>query len=667
MSIGSIAKRLLPEKRIRAVYELRECNPQRGKVELLLKSRLYFPESRRNPLRDYSCQVRRMLRKMSVDVSGVYVYPIDTLSLRITSDGKAPITSNTPDFGKILDSDLSKIKAEIADKNESDFRDALLETIEGVEQLSKRISAKVKRQTQRGKILYEYFSGMLYRKPLSFDEAIQKLLFYNALFWQMRHRHVGLGRLDKILYPYYKKDVENNVLTRDKAKRKLIEVCELLHRDVRFKSLSLLGDTGQYILLGGIDGTGNNVENEITEIFLEIFAEHPFADPKLILRINDNTSEKIWSLAIRSICKGSGSPLLMNETKIMEGMRAFGYEEADLSELGTSACWEPLIIGKSFDQNNPFRSASAIKAVVNALENTDAENFLSFMETFQKEFDREIKSAVREKIEFDCSPLYSLFFDDCIAREKDFSLGGAKYAWHGAQVVGLPNAVNALLNIKKYVFEDKILTIERLKDILRADYVGAEDIRTLFLSNEKKFGRCDEEIIVLANSIMKMASDCVKNLRCNGERIKVGFSSPAYIGEGRGLGATPDGRMRGEPLAVHISPISSNIDISEILDFASELDYSGNRLNGNVIDFIVPSAYVKNQDKLGALIRNAFKKGIYELQLNMLDRDTLIDAKAHPEKYPNLIVRVWGFSAYFNDLPEEYKDNLIARAEKYVG
>ena len=508
---------------------------------------------------------------------------------------------------------------------------------------------------------------MLYRKPVSFDEAIQKLLFYNGLFWQMQHKHVGLGRLDKILYPYYKKDVENDVLTRDEAKRKLIEVCEILHRDVRFKSLSILGDTGQYILLGGIDETGNNVENEITEIFLEIFTEHPFADPKLILRINDNTSEKIWSLAIRSICKGSGSPLLMNETKIMEGMRAFGYEEADLSELGTSACWEPLIIGKSFDQNNPFRSASAIKAVVNALEKTDADNFLSFMDTYQNEFDKEIKSAVREKIEFDCSPLYSLFFDDCIAREKDFSLGGAKYACHGAQVVGLPNAVNALLNIKKYVFEDKILSIERLKDILRADYVGAEDIRTLFLSNEKKFGRCDEEIIVLANSIMKMASDCVKNLRCNGERIKVGFSSPAYIGEGRGLGATPDGRMRGEPLAVHISPISSNIDISEILDFASELDYSGNRLNGNVIDFIVPSAYVKNQDKLGALIRNAFKKGIYELQLNMLDRDTLIDAKAYPEKYPNLIVRVWGFSAYFNDLPEEYKDNLIARAEKYVG
>ena len=93
--------------------------------------------------------------------------------------------------------------------------------------------------------------------------------------------------------------------------------------------------------------------------------------------------------------------------------------------------------------------------------------------------------------------------------------------------------------------------------------------------------------------------------------------------------------------------------------------YEGCRLNGNVVDFIIPVAYAKQKDKLTSIIKNACQKGLYEIQLNVLDKATLIDAKQHPEKYPNLIVRVWGFSAYFNDLPEEYKDNLIKRAELY--
>ena len=109
-----------------------------------------------------------------------------------------------------------------------------------------------------------------------------------------------------------------------------------------------------------------------------------------------------------------------------------------------------------------------------------------------------------------------------------------------------------------------------------------------------------------------------------------------------------------------------NKDLQEVLDFAGKLDYSGNKMNGNVVDFIVPKVYADVPDKLMAILKNAMTTGAYELQLNVLDAATLKDAKAHPEKYASLVVRVWGFSAYFNDLPEEYKDNLIARAEAYA-
>lgn len=665
MKFSNIIRKFLPEKRVLWANELRTQYTGMGRARAMLRANVVLPSSGKSPLLDYTRQARKLFRVMQATVEKGYVYPLDRYSLRVLPGGKNTITSTTPDFGKILDSDLNRIKAEIEGQEPSEFRTSLRELTAGIERLAERFRVCLRKQGGRGAELAEYFPAMLYRRPRSFDEAIQKLLFYNALFWQMQHKHVGLGRLDQIFYPYYRKDLADKKLTRAEAKEKLVAFCELLHRDVRFKSLSIIGDTGQYILLGGKDETGANVENEITELFLEIFDTHPFADPKLILRVNDSTSENIWRLAVRSICRGSGSPLLMNETVIMDGMKAFGYEEKDLAALGTSACWEPLIIGKSFDQNNPFRSASALKAVSDTLGVAGLDSFEAFMERFRTEFDKEIRSAVRESMDFDCSPLYSLFFDNCIAAGRDFACGGAKYSWHGAQIVGLPNAVNALLNIKKYVYDERLFTAARLREALEADFAGSEDIRRLLQSGARKFGMCHEEVTELTDTVMRMASVSVARLSCNGSRLKVGFSSPNYIWQGKQLGATPDGRKKGEPLAVHISPVSSEIDISEILDFAGSLDYSGNRLNGNVVDFIVPPAYVRNQDKLVRLLRGAFRKGVYELQLNILDRDTLVDAKAHPEKYPDLIVRVWGFSAYFNELPEAYKDNLIARAEKY--
>ena len=164
---------------------------------------------------------------------------------------------------------------------------------------------------------------------------------------------------------------------------------------------------------------------------------------------------------------------------------------------------------------------------------------------------------------------------------------------------------------------------------------------------------------------MQITGDYLEEITCNGCPLKVGFSSPAYISSSQSYMASPDGRLLGDPFAVHISPISSEIDISDILDFSAMLKYDNNRINGNVVDFILPTAYLNNASKLVEILKNACQQGIFELQLNVIDKATLIDAKKNPQKYPDLIVRVWGFSAYFNDLPESYKDALISRAEKY--
>ena len=177
------------------------------------------------------------------------------------------------------------------------------------------------------------------------------------------------------------------------------------------------------------------------------------------------------------------------------------------------------------------------------------------------------------------------------------------------------------------------------------------------------FGSTEPEVVALSSELMDFISQEVDKHTCNGQKMKVGFSSSQYVISRVEVPASMDGRKAYDPFAVHISPLSQTIDIQEVLDFAGKLQYTGNRLNGNVVDVIVPPAYIKQKNKLCSIIQSAMTTGVYELQLNVLNAAILKDAKAHPEKYPNLVVRVWGFSAYFNDLPEEYKDNMIARAE----
>lgn len=669
--VNYVLKKMLPRpvREYGAGYlRLRRMNPGRAKSEILRKGVIIRAGRGEDRREDYVRQLSQMACRLRFSTDGYYVYPFDPLAIRLLPRGITGICSVTADFGKILKSDLNALRRETEVCADRRFAAAEAGVIDAVKRLSERVASRLSQAASgRTRTLRAYFPATLYRAPESLDEAVQKLLFYNALFWQAGHRHIGLGRLDKILHEYYERDAASGRLSRLEAKELLRQMILTLGRDTLAKSVCLAGDTGQYILLGGVDDDGETVQNDLTHMFLELFTELDIPDPKLILRVNAATNDEVWRGAVRCVSTGCGSPLLMNEGPVMENMARFGYDAKDVVQAGTSACWEPLVIGKSFDQNNPFRSASPLKAL-NGLLLAGREEYPSFgalLAAYKEAFAEELKSVVRD-IEFDCSPLFSLFFDDCIRREKDFTQGGAVYAYHGAQVVGLPNAVNALLNIEELVFRRGLYTLGECREAMRSDFVGHEGLRAALLAGERKYGSTDEGVVALTNELMRFAGGVMSSCTCNGERIKVGFSSPNYISSAETVGASLDGRKAGDPFAVHISPVSSSIDIPEIIDFASQLDYGGNRINGNVVDFILPPSYVKEPEKLMAILKNGCEKGIFELQLNVLDRRTLADAKAHPEKYPNLIVRVWGFSAYFNDLPEAFKDNLIRRAEAYA-
>lgn len=579
-----------------------------------------------------------------------YVYPFNPATRRVVPEDKLLICSNTVDYAKVIASNFKELRAIISNSPNRQFRRTELRLLKQIDNLSRSVTK---------------YPDMWYHDAQSLDEAIQKLLFFNALLWQAGHWHVGLGRLDKVLYPYYKVDVEQGIISREEASDMIYRMLQVLDNDMVAKSGAIEGDTGQYILLGGVDENGKAIANDLTHIFLEIFQIYNHPDPKLILRVNENTDDQVWAEAIDSILKGHGSPLLMNEKPIMENMVLFGYDQEDIYNIGTSACWEPLVIGKSFDQNNSLPSIVVLQSLNKLFEKSVApKDFDSLLLTYKDELSQQIRDNVYN-IAFDVSPLYSLFIDDCMVKGLDYTKGGAKYAYHGLEIVSLPNTINALLNIKHLIYEKHLLTWAQCQKALKVNFEGYEHVLQLLKEGDVKYGNAIPEVVALTNDIMTYIGDYVSKLTINGNPVKVGFSSPNYIEQSGNVGASMDGRRNGEPFAVHISPISSHVDIVQIIDFASQLNYTGNRINGNVVDFIVPTSYAKNKDKLKDILKYAISKGIFEIQLNTLDSKTLIDARKNPDKYKHLIVRVWGFSAYFNDLPDEYKDNLIERAKLY--
>ncbi|SUE34862.1 pyruvate formate lyase family protein [Rikenella microfusus] len=612
-------------------------------------------------------QFKSMALRLSFSrvLTAPYFYPLDPKLLRIIPAGVQGIASLTLDYAKVLTLDLNALCGKLRN-NDDDFSLSVVETIDAIDVVRKR---GMRYYRKRNEVLAGYLDRLMDTTPASFHEALQKILFFNALLWMNRQRHIGLGRLDMVLWPYLKRDLDAGRVTLAEARDMVKDFIVALGSHTRYKSVGLAGDTGQVILLSGTDRNGEYIENELTGMFLSVITELNIPDPKLIMRVCDRTSPELWSKAVDCLAKGNGSPLLANEPKIETLMRQFGYQAEDVIDFGTSACWEPLIIGKSFDQNNCTENLNMPDIIVGMLNDGAFDTYEDFEKTYLLKLRSEAMRIAgnARHIRFDYAPMQSIWMDGCVENLRDIGQGGAKYNYHGFLCVGLPNAVNSLLNIRKYVYEDALITYDELRKVLQDNYAGNEDLRQKLLDgNPEKFGLGSDTVLSLSDKIMRTVSEVFGQTTINGGKVKVGFSSPAYLEEGRRTGATPDGREAYMPFATHISPVSKDIDLAEIVDFAAQLHYDGNKINGNVVDFILSEQFVAQKEKFIKILQVAFRKGVYEMQLNVLNAEQLIAAKADPNLYPGLVVRVWGFSAYFNDLPEAYKDLLIERALNYA-
>ena len=397
----------------------------------------------------------------------------------------------------------------------------------------------------------------------------------------------------------------------------------------------------------------------------------------IVLRVSNETPRDLINLSLETINTGIGSPLFSNDEIIIDRMIEFGYGKMDAINYVISDCWQPSAVANGLEQND-MGFISFLKPL-NDFFDGETEDFLSnlnsfdeLMNSYKYHLKKEAESLIQtlDDIEWNEDPLLSLFIDDCNENGLDISQGGAKYNHYGITTVGLANAVNSLYNIKNLVFEEKLYSLNELNDMRKKNFKKDkhQDAFNLLKSLQPRFGTDDVEIVSISNEIIQFLEDCFKDYSNRfGGKIKFGLSSSEYVNAGSDVSTSFDGRLEGKPLSTNIS-LDSDKDFTEIVFFASKLDCGGCKINANVVDLMFPQDFIKSHlDEFADFIYSAIKLGFFQMQMNVVSSKTLIEAKEDPESHPNLIVRVCGFSAYFNDLSEDYQNVLIQRALKNEG
>lgn len=604
-------------------------------------------------------------QNIRIEISeGRFIYFIDEDYVMDTTKGYR-WENLTPDYEKIVKYGLRELKYKEHEVT-NDFCRSYNAVLDNLTLLTERITEELAANYPGMERQVTYFEAIANQPAHGFEEAIQRMLFVNQMFWQTDHRLTGLGAWDSILEPYYMADLKAGRLTKEGALDILRDLYRTLHGHYEYKSNVLMGDTGQIFVIGRSDAEGNYICNELTELFIEAMRMEHLSEPKCLLRVNKNTPRALMDTALRSIVTGIGAPLLANDDVVIPCLTEFGIPIEDACLWTTSACWEPLIGGKSSSMNN-MTVLNYLKALDNLFRRERLENITSYEQLVEKYlvYLRRNLNAVKRVLaphRHQYNPLLSVFTDDCKEQKKDVSWGGARYHNVGITSVAMGNLVNSLLYIKEYVFEKGEYTLYDIKKMLLTAFEGNEELQKELREKASYYGTDDEDVIQLVNRITECVSEEIKDWRSYlGGRMKVGLSGSAYLDAAKGFGASFDGRGAGEPFVVHISN-EDNDAYTEIVNFASQMEYGASRFNGNVVDYMVSPDFINNNwEKFLDFLMASIQVGFFEMQMNVVSSKTLIEARKHPEQFPNLIVRVWGFSAYFHELPEEYKDVIIER------
>ena len=521
---------------------------------------------------------------------------------------------------------------------------------------------------------YQAVAPALRKGAHTLHEALQTLRILHYAMWCEGEYHCGLGRIDQYLFPYYEADVKAGRLTEETALEEMEEFFIACNRDSDLYIGVQQGDNGQSVMLGGVTRDGKPAFNDLSRLCLKACGELKLVDPKINLRVDKSTPLGIYELGTELTAKGLGFPQYANDDVVIPALQRWGYELEDARDYSVAACWEFLVPGCGMDINNidAVSFVGALDAALRVLTQRRRGAELLF-DDVKREFFGEVQrraDALVKKyahVEILPGPFVSVISTDCIKKARDISKG-AKYNNFGIHGTGIAVAVDSLASVRELVFEKRLVTLEELVKLLDTDFAGRPDVLAAAKA-APKMGNADARADDLAKELVAFwghTFDGKRNDRGGIFRPGTG-SAMYYIWHARDVPASADGRLKGEPLSANYAPsldVPVKGPVSVVRSF-TEPDL-GPVCNGGPLTIEIHDSAFAMPDGVGKvanLVKFFIERGGHQMQINTINRDTLLDAQAHPERHRHLIVRVWGWSGYFIELDKCFQDQIIKRVE----
>ncbi len=613
----------------------------------------------------------------------------DNLFGSLTLHELGPISNVCVDWEILLSQGLLKRKT-IANQSlikynkdniAKEFLESAILTIDSVLSLTKKYSQEAK--TLNRLDLVSILEKVPARPPESFHEALQFLRICHSVIWMSGNYHVGLGRFDQYMWKYLEKDLNENIISKENAMDLLIEFFICLNKDSDLYVGLQQGDNGQSIMLGGVKPNGKSGVNLLTEMSLKAAGFVAMIDPKINLRISQNTDIELLKLATKLTKHGLGFPQYSNDDIVIPALIKNGYSIEDARNYTVAACWEFIIPGKGMEIVNI--GAISLPAAVDYGIRKGLKKNKSFEDILNYVNDNILEQVnnlcdIYKKLYLIPSPFYSVLMSNCLENGKDMSLG-LKYNNLGIHGACSASAADALAIVKKYIYENNILSKKELLVALENNFNDNNELLNQLRNDELKVGNNNQNVDKMLVKLFDMSANICEKIqipflhdKSKFRSIRLGSGSAMYyiwLAQGyKGMReplveATADGRKKDDVFGANLSP-SPNIEIAgpiSVMQSFSKIDYE-RVYNGGPITIEISDMVFKNNEgltKVAMLVKTFTKLNCQQLQLNTLNIEKLQKAINNPKQYKNLIVRVWGWSGYFCELDKVYQNHILDR------
>lgn len=633
----------------------------------------------------------------------------------------AGVSHQIPDYGTVVAHGLKKAdllalkalesgtnpKGNPLDENQIAFYRSVRIIIKGISEMASNLSKEAsrlkelpgtdpKRKTELEEIS-ESLKHVPYEPARSFKEGLQACwLLHVCMNLEDFEQGLSFGRLDQILYPLFRADMDSGKIDFKSAAELIasfqLKACETVPLFSRKIDAYFSGNTvGQGITLGGVDEKGDDCTNELSGLFLDAFRQIKTREPNLHVRIHEMTPSWFMDKCIEMLKCGCGSPAFFGDTAVIKALKKAGMTEEHARDYAVIGCVElgsqgrtyhssdaglfnlPLCLEMALNEGRSFGSLKREGAKTPHPETM--KSFEDLVKAFRIQVSKMIDDAVeainhleKSYAEIRTSPLNSILTKGALEQGYDVTWGGGVYDFTSLQIVGLADTGDSLYAIKRLIFDEKRMSLKDLAEILKNDFNGIEMLSTELKNRFPKFGNGDKEV----DSFVQLAADAFTSsvngrMNTRGGRYLSGvYSMTCHTAFGRLTGAMASGRRKGAMLSNGLSPATGSDKNGPTAVFRSA-SFIDNSDFGNCLALNIRFESSFMEGPLGKKIASGLlysylvdHKGM-QVQVNVVDAETLIAAKKNPEDFPGLLVRVAGYCAYFNDLEPSAQDEIIRR------